>query len=225
MKNLDARNSIGQRNGRSSKQLQPSSWTKQSKEQTGSYSWSTKETKKKVHFASLMDIYHFKNVELLPTYQKYTGRVALRGDIVKDVSGDYAVFTEQDSSASQVTAKVSDVIPRLPDCDGQAADVVWAYTQVKLEDAPEIAQKFQSQNVHILYIYIYGHVFHDIHDQYRGQISKVQWFFSKRNLHGHPLADLLWERQFEEVQLGLGWRKVSNYVCLFIRKKEIISSV
>ena len=31
-----------------------------------------------------------------------------------------------------------DVIARLPDCDGQAADAVSAYTQVKLEDAPRL---------------------------------------------------------------------------------------
>ena len=39
-----------------------------------------------------------------------------------------------------------DVISRPPDCDGQAADAVSAYTQVKLEDAPRRAE-FQSQNV------------------------------------------------------------------------------
>ena len=60
----------------------------------------------------------------------------LRGDIVKDDSGSYAVFTEQGSSASQMTAaKVMDIISRLPGCSGQAADAVSAYTQVTMEDA------------------------------------------------------------------------------------------
>ena len=36
-----------------------------------------------------------KNAELEPKLQKYKGRVVLRGDIVKDDSGAYAVFTEQ----------------------------------------------------------------------------------------------------------------------------------
>ena len=41
------------------------------------------------------------------------GRVVLRGDIVKDDSGSYAVFTEQGSSASQMTAaKIMDIISR-----------------------------------------------------------------------------------------------------------------
>ena len=49
------------------------------------------------------------------------------GDIVKDDSG---------SSASQMTAaKIMDIISRLPGCAGQAADVVSANTQVKMEDA------------------------------------------------------------------------------------------
>ena len=56
------------------------------------------------HFASLMDICHLKNAELEAKHQKYKGRVVLRGDIVKDNSGSYAVFTEQGSSASQMTA-------------------------------------------------------------------------------------------------------------------------
>ena len=60
--------------------------------------------KKKVHFATLMDIGHLKNAELEPKLQKYKGRVVLRGDIVKDDSGAFAVFTEQGSSASQMTA-------------------------------------------------------------------------------------------------------------------------
>ena len=60
----------------------------------------------------------------------------LRGDILKKDSGSYAVFTEQGSSASQVTAaKVMDITSRFPGCSGQAADAVSAYTQVKMEGA------------------------------------------------------------------------------------------
>ena len=92
-----------------------------------------------VHFASLMDICHLKNAELEAKHQKYKGRVVLRGDTVKDDSGSYAVFTEQGSSASQMTAaKIMYIICRLPDCDGQAADAVSAFSQVKMEDAPSL---------------------------------------------------------------------------------------
>ena len=58
---------------------------------------------------------------------------------MKDDSGSHAIFTEQGSSASQMTAaKVMDVKSRLPGCAGQAADTVSAYTQVKMEDAPKL---------------------------------------------------------------------------------------
>ena len=72
--------------------------------------------------------------------------IVLRGDIVKDDSGACAVFTEQGSSASQMTAaKVMDVIPRLPDCDGQAADAISGYTQVKMEDAPRLLKILEAE--------------------------------------------------------------------------------
>ena len=81
----------------------------------------------KVHFSSLMDICHLKNAELETRH-----RVVLRGENVKDDSKSYAVFTEQGSPASQMTAaKIMDIISRLPGCDGQAADAVSACTQVK----------------------------------------------------------------------------------------------
>ena len=55
------------------------------------------------------------------------------------ISGSYAVFTEQGSSASQMTAaKVMDIIARVPGFAGQAAYAVSAYSQVKLEDAPTL---------------------------------------------------------------------------------------
>ena len=50
-------------------------------------------------------------------------------------------LTEQGSSASQMTAtKAMDVIARLPDCDGQAADAVSAYSEMKNGGCSHIAQ-------------------------------------------------------------------------------------
>ena len=99
-----------------------------------------------VHSALLMDICHLKNAELEAKHQKYKGRVVLRGCIVKDDSGSYAVFTEQGSSASQMkAAKVMDIISRLAGCAGQAADAVSAYTQVKTEDASTLLRIPESE--------------------------------------------------------------------------------
>ena len=94
-----------------------------------------------------MDICHLKNTELEAKHQKYKGRVVLRGDIVKDDSGSYAVFTEQGSSASQMTAaKIMDIISRLPGCARQAADAVSAHTQVKMDDASTFLKNPKSEN-------------------------------------------------------------------------------
>ena len=120
-----------------------------------------------VLFGTLMDIYHLKNAELEPKYQKYKGRVVLRGDIVQDDTGSYAVSTEQGSSASQMTAAtVMDVIARVPDCDGQAGDAVSAHTQVKMEDAPRLLKIPKSECPD------FWNVFHDINGQNLGQT----WF-------------------------------------------------
>ena len=48
----------------------------------------------------------------------------------------------------------------------------------------------------------------------------------ERNLYGHPLAGLLWERQFEEILSQHGWEKVSYWECLFVhREKGLFLSV
>ena len=48
----------------------------------------------------------------------------------------------------------------------------------------------------------------------------------ERNLYGHPLAGLLWERQFEKILLQHGFEKVSHSVGLFVhREKGLFLSV
>ena len=42
----------------------------------------------------------------------------------------------------------------------------------------------------------------------------------ERNLCGHPLAGLLWERQFEIILLKYCWEKVSNWECLFVHSEK-----
>ena len=155
-----------------------------------------------VHFASLMDICHLKNAELEPTHPKYKGRVVLRGDIVKDNSGSYAVFTEQGSSASQMTAaKIMDIISRLRGCDGQAADAVSAYTQVKMEDAHKLL-KIPKSECPDIWIRLPRHKWPESWSSMEDPVVPLE-----RNLYGHSLAGLLWERQFEKIQLEQGWEK------------------
>ena len=41
----------------------------------------------------------------------------------------------------------------------------------------------------------------------------------ERNLHGHPMADLLWKRKFEDVILEKGREKEQTWECLCVQKK------
>ena len=177
--------------------------------------------KKKVHFATWMDICHLKNAELEPKFPKYKGRIVLRGDIVKDDSGAHAVLTEQGSSASQRTAaKIMDIISRLPGCDGQAADAVSAYTQVKMEDAPKLLKIPKSECPDIR-IRLPRHKWPKSWSSMEDPVVPLV-----RNLYGHPLAGLLWERQFEKILLKHGWEKIPKWECLFVhREKGLFLSV
>ena len=168
-------------------------------------------------FASLMDFCHLKNSELERNFQKYRGRVVLRGDIVMDDSGSYAVFTEQGSSASQMTAtKVMAITSRLPGCAGQGAGAVSACTQVKMEDAPSLLKTPESECPDI-WIHPPKHKWPKSWSSMEHPVVPLG-----RNLHGHPLAGLVWEGQFEKVLLKYGWEKVPNWECLFVNQEKVL---
>ena len=148
-------------------------------------------------------------------HQKYKGRVVLRDDIVNDDSGSYAVFTEQGSSASQMTAaKVTDVKTRLPTCAAQAPDAVSAYTQVKMEDAPRLL-KIPKSECPDIWIPLPRHEQRKSWSSVEDPVVPLE-----RNLYGHPLAGLQWERQFEKILLKHGWEKIPNWECLFAHREE-----
>ena len=140
---------------------------------------------------------------------------------MKDDSGSYAVFTEQGSSASQMTAaKVMDIISRPLGCAGQAANAVSAYTQVKMEDAPTLF-KIPKSECPDIWIRLPKHKWSKSWSSMEDPLVPLE-----RNLYGHPLAGLLWERLFEKVLLKCGWEKVPNWDCLFVnREKGLFLSV
>ena len=135
-------------------------------------------------------------------------RLVLRGDIVKDYSGSCAVFTKQGSSASQMTAaKIMDIISRLPGCAGQAADAVSAHTQVKLEDAPTLL-KIPKSECPDMWIRLPRHKWPKSWSCVEDPVVPLE-----RNLYGHPLAGLSWERQFEKVLLKARLGESSEWEC------------
>ena len=112
---------------------------------------------------------------------------------MKDASGSCAVFTEQGSSASQLTAaKVMDIISRQPGCAGQAADAVSAYTKVRMEDAPTLLNISKSECPDI-WIRLPKHKWPKSWSSMEDPVLPLE-----RNLYGHLLAGLSWERQFRE---------------------------
>ena len=140
---------------------------------------------------------------------------------MKDDSGSYAALTEQGSPTSQMTAAtVMDIISRLPGCAGQAADAVSAYTQVKMEDAPKLL-KIPKLECPDIWIRVPRHNWPKSWSSTEDPVVPLE-----RNLYGHPLARLLWEKQFEKILLKYGWEKVSNWECLFVhREKGLFLSV
>ena len=117
-------------------------------------------------------------------------------------------------------AKVMDIISRLPSCAGQAADAVSAYTQVKMEDAPKL-RKIPKSECPDIWVRLSRHKRPKSWSSMEDPVVPLE-----RNLYGHLLAGLLWERQFEKILLKYGWEKVSNWECLFVhREKGLFLSV
>ena len=106
-----------------------------------------------------------------------------------------------------------DVIARLPDCDGQAADAISAYTQVKMEDAQKLL-KIPKSECPDVWIRLPKHKWPKSWEYIEDPVVPLE-----RNLYGHPLAGLLWERQFEKSIDGT-WLGKSNKLGMLIRSEK-----
>ena len=117
-------------------------------------------------------------------------------------------------------AKIIDIISRLPGCDGQAADAVSAYTQVKMEDAHKLL-KIPKSECPDIWIRLPRHKWPKSWSSMEDPVVPLE-----RNLYGHPLAGPLWKRQFEKILLKHGWENIPNWECLFVhRQKGLFLSV
>ena len=158
---------------------------------------------KKVHFGSLMELCFLKHAEKSEEFQKYKGRVVFRGDQVKDEEGYRAVFSEQGTSASHLTAaKFLDTISRFPGMKGEEADATSAYTQVILADMKHIVEEE-------LWVTIPQHIRPESWKGIKDPVCPVL-----RNLYGHPLAGLLWEKHAEKILFEDGFELVPGWECL-----------
>ena len=162
-----------------------------------------------VHFGNVMELVFEKHSELRQELRKYKGRVVFRGDTVTDETGFYAVFTEQGTSASHLSAaKFLDAIARMPGNDGGDSDAIGAYHQVKLDEMPE-------------------------HDKCETWVSLPRsqrpphWdniedpvCLLKNNLYGHPLAGLWWEKFSHKAITAEGFERVKGWECLYVHRQQ-----
>ena len=106
-----------------------------------------------------------------------------------------------------------DINSRLPGLVVQAADAI---SQVKMEDVPKLLNIQKSD-------------YPDI----RTRLPRLKWPKAwssmedpvvplERNLYGHPLAGLLWEKQFEKIMLEHGWGKFQLRMLIRTPWKRII---
>ena len=174
-----------------------------------------------MHFSSLMDSCHLKNSELEPQFQLTGFPVVHRGDVVKDDSGSYAVFTEQGSSAPQMTAAKSHgrQIPttRMRRTSSRRSISLYPGSNGRCSTLIEHSEIGRS-----------GHLESSATTQRSKSRSSMEdpVVPLERKLYGLPSAGLLWEGQFEKIPVKNGWEKVSNWECLFVHcEKGLFLSV
>ena len=170
-----------------------------------------------------MDLCHEKHAEQhLPDSEKnYTGRVVFRGDNVKDEQGCDAVFSEQGTSASHMSAaKFLDAIARMPGHSGGNADAVGAYTHANLDPASHLLGGTQQKPVET-WITLPPSRRPTSWCSIEFPVCKL-----KLNLYGHPVAGLIWELYCRHAILELGFEPVKSWECLYVhRQKGLFLSV
>ena len=162
----------------------------------------------KVHCASLMDICHLKNAELEKKHQEYKGRVVLLGDIVKDDSGSYAVFTEHGSSASRMTAaKVMDIIWRTSSWRSICLHSSQHGRFSEIAENSKMSRHLDTSTTTRM-------------GPNHGPVWKTQSFLLIEVYNGHLLAGLLWKKAIWETSIGERLEKTSQLGMLIRAPRE-----
>ena len=162
-----------------------------------------------------MDLCQLENPGLEQKFQTYEGRVVLQGDVVKDDSGSYAVFKEQGSSASQITAAMFWTLS--PDYLDALNKQLTQYLHT-----PKLRWKtlqhylsFPSQS-----LLIYGNAYHVTSEQRIGKISKNLLFFSNEIFMVTHLPTHCGKDNWKRVCLKTDRKKHQPVnVCLYIASK------
>ena len=108
--------------------------------------------------------------------------------------------------------KFLDIVSRLPGCCGEDSDATSAYTQIILENANKL---LGTGTIPKTYVSLPRNKWPA---SWRGMNEPVVEL--KRNLYGHPLAGLLWDKASERWITKQGFKKVQGWECLYYHSEE-----
>ena len=133
---------------------------------------------------------------------------SFRSDQVKDGNGITAILQEQGTSVGHmICAKALDALASLPDREGQDADARKAYAQAYFSefegdtetwvmiDPDQYPDSWQNK---------------DGTCKYRRPYCRLM-----RNLYGHPLAGLYWEKHCDRAIKACGFKPIQGWECLY----------
>ena len=183
--------------------------------------WSMKQGRMgaKVHFASLMDTCHLKNAELEAKHQKIQGSSCTprwyckrRFWISCSIHWTRIISITNDSSKIHGSS---------PDCRVAQDKQLTQYLLVPRYKWRMYPNYWKLPKSECPGIRLPRHKWSKSWSSMEDPVVPLE-----RNQYGHPLAGLLWERQFEKILLQHGWEKVSNWECFFVhREKGLFKSV
>ena len=101
-------------------------------------------------------------------------------------------------------------------CDGQVADAVSSYTRVKMEEAPKLL-KIPKSECPDIWIRLPRHKWPKSWSSIEDPVVPHE-----RNLYGHPLTGLVWERQLEKILLKHGWKSSKLGMSLCTSSTKVI---
>ena len=162
-----------------------------------------------------MGLCHLKKSELEQKFRTHKGLCCSPRCCSEDDSRSSAVFTEQRSSASQITAaKNLDVVAKVPGCAEQASDAVSACTQVEVENDPT-PLKLPKSECPDKWIRLPRHKWPRGWQNIEEPVVLLERIFCGQSLQG-----LLWVKKFEKIVPQNGWEKAPTWECLFVHRQR-----
>ena len=173
----------------------------------------------KINFAPLMDICHLKNAELQKKHQKYKGRIVCtaRRHCEKTIQTLMQYSQNKDHQHHKCRPPKSWILFQTY-LDAQDKQLMQYLPTLKLKwKMLRNYWKFKKSECPDILISPPRHKWPKSWSSMEDPVVPLE-----RNIYGHSLAGLLWERQFEKIQWKNGWEKVSNCEFLFVHREKLL---